>query len=81
MSDRLLLRLAPDGGLTWLRPSGAAAPGTSVAGAPSASVLAAARRMRSGRPQPERTVAVLADPVALWIGKPTRNPGAIVISS
>jgi len=31
--------------------------------APSASVLAAARRMRSGRPQPERTVAVLADPV------------------
>jgi len=42
MSDRLLLRLAPDGGLTWLRLSGAAAPGTSVAGAPPASVLAGA---------------------------------------
>ncbi len=42
MPDRLLLRLAPDGGLTWLRQSGMAAPGSTVVGAPPASVLAAA---------------------------------------
>ncbi|MET0227024.1 MAG: type II secretion system protein GspL [Dokdonella sp.] len=41
MSDRLLLRLAPDGGLTWLRQSGGIAPGASAAGLPPASVLAA----------------------------------------
>ncbi|TCO38947.1 type II secretion system protein GspL [Dokdonella fugitiva] len=41
MSDRLLLRLAPDGGLTWLRQSGARAT-ASVAGAPPADVLARA---------------------------------------
>ncbi|MGN6519865.1 MAG: type II secretion system protein GspL [Dokdonella sp.] len=41
MSDRLLLRLAPDGGLTWLRPSGARA-AASVAGVPPADVVARA---------------------------------------
>lgn len=43
MADRLLLRLAADGGLTWLRQdSGARTPGTAVAGVPPASVLEAA---------------------------------------
>ncbi|HEY6941192.1 type II secretion system protein GspL [Dokdonella sp.] len=41
MSDRLLLRLAPDGSLTWLRPSAARA-SASVAGAPPADVVARA---------------------------------------
>jgi general secretion pathway protein L len=44
MPDRLLLRLAPDGGLTWLRQrAGAPAVAGSVAGAPPASALAGAR--------------------------------------
>jgi general secretion pathway protein L len=41
MPDRLLLRLAPDGGLTWLRRSGARASAT-IAGAPPADVAARA---------------------------------------
>jgi len=41
MSDRLLLRLAPDGGLSWLRAS-AGARAETVAGTPPAEVLAAA---------------------------------------
>ncbi|MEP7042217.1 MAG: type II secretion system protein GspL [Dokdonella sp.] len=42
MSDRLLLRLAPDGGLTWLRQSGTGVSIASVAGPPPASVVATA---------------------------------------
>ena len=41
MSDRLFVRLAPDGGLTWLRQGGAARAAASNAGAPPAGVLAA----------------------------------------
>jgi len=41
MPDRLLIRLAPDGGLTWLRQGGAARALASTPGAPPASVLAA----------------------------------------
>jgi general secretion pathway protein L len=41
MPDRLLIRLAPDGGLTWLRQGGAARAVASTPGAPPASVLAA----------------------------------------
>lgn len=41
MPDRLLIRLAPDGGLTWLRQGGAARAPASMPGAPPASVLAA----------------------------------------
>ncbi|HEY0180373.1 MAG TPA: type II secretion system protein GspL, partial [Dokdonella sp.] len=41
MSDRLLLRLAADGALTWLRQAGAAASASNV-GAPPSSALAAA---------------------------------------
>lgn len=42
MPDRLLLRIAPDGGLAWLRQSGAAVPDASTHGAPPPDVLAAA---------------------------------------
>lgn len=43
MPDRLLLRLAPDGGLTWLRQAGGQpAPAASNAGVPPAAVLAGA---------------------------------------
>jgi general secretion pathway protein L len=42
MSDRLLLRLAPDGGLTWLRQTGGARAAASNPGVPPASVVAAA---------------------------------------
>lgn len=46
MPDRLLLRLAPDGGLTWLRQRAGAPVGTaSGAGVPPASVLADAREI------------------------------------
>jgi len=41
MSDRLLIRLAPDGGLTWLRQGGGARALASTSGAPPAGVLAA----------------------------------------
>ena len=42
MPERLLLRIAPDGGLAWLRQSGTAVPDASTHGAPPASVLDAA---------------------------------------
>lgn len=42
MPDRLLLRIAPDGGLAWLRRSGAAVPDAATHGAPPAAALAAA---------------------------------------
>lgn len=42
MPDRLLLRIAPDGGLAWLRQSGAVVPDASAHGAPPPDVLAAA---------------------------------------
>lgn len=46
MPDRLLLRLAPDGGLTWLRQrAGMPSAAASVAGAPPAAVLGAAREI------------------------------------
>lgn len=45
MSDRLFLRLAPDGSLTWLRASGDARAATSLPGAPPASALAQAREV------------------------------------
>lgn len=46
MPDRLLLRLAPDGGLTWLRQrAGMPATGASVAGVPPASAIADARHV------------------------------------
>jgi len=41
MPDRLFVRLAPDGGLTWLRQGGAARAAASNAGVPPAAVLAA----------------------------------------
>jgi general secretion pathway protein L len=41
MPDRLLIRLAPDGGLTWLRQGGAARAAASMPGAPPAGVLTA----------------------------------------
>jgi general secretion pathway protein L len=42
MPDRLLLRLAADGSLTWLRQPRGGAPGPAQSGAPAAAVLAAA---------------------------------------
>jgi|GEM_PF-535999 len=45
MSDRLFLRLAPDGSLSWLRASGDARAAKSLPGAPPASALAQAREV------------------------------------
>lgn len=45
MSDRLLLRLAPDGGLTWLRQSSDRAPTASTPGVPPPAALAGAEEI------------------------------------
>ena len=45
MSDRLFLRLAPDGSLSWLRASGDARATTSLPGVPPATALAQAREV------------------------------------